>query len=348
VNEQVYIRDSIAYSNAGVVGFPGNTGNGIVVGCTSTGIIERCVAHDNGWLCDASEGPVGIWAYDSRYVTIQFNESYANRTGGGADGGGFDFDQNMAHSVIQYNYSHDNDGAGFLLAHGIDNHNFTNVTVRYNISENDGRKNGYGGIMVWGRVLSAEVHNNTVFMGAPPGGDPSVVLVVNWGIPASDVNALHFRNNILCTLDGVRLMNVSASQLAGAQDLLFQGNSYYSNGDPFKVEWGGTTYGDLSAWRDGTGQERIGAADTGYEVAPGLVSAGGGGTIGDATRLSTLSAYRLRVNAPMVDAGLDLSARFGVLPGPQDFYGNPLPQHGAYDIGAHEQPPAKGIIVKFR
>ena len=47
----------------------------------------------------------------------------------------------MKNSVMQYNYSHDNDGAGYLLAQFTYAREFTNNIVRYNISENDGRKN---------------------------------------------------------------------------------------------------------------------------------------------------------------------------------------------------------------
>jgi hypothetical protein len=95
-----------------------NSGSGIVLGSVNNATIERSLAYNNGWLCTAPEGPVGIWTYDSNNVTIQFNESHHNRTGGPADGGGFDLDQNTSNSRLQYNYSHDNEGAGFLLYTG--------------------------------------------------------------------------------------------------------------------------------------------------------------------------------------------------------------------------------------
>ena len=58
---------------------------------------------------------VGIWTYASNRVTIRSSESYGNRTGGHADGGGFDLDGGVTNSVIEYCYSHDNDGPGFLV-----------------------------------------------------------------------------------------------------------------------------------------------------------------------------------------------------------------------------------------
>src|SRR3712207_8524244 len=50
-------------------------------------------------------------------------------------------------SIMQYNYSHDNYGAGYLLARYSSAPAMSNLTIRYNISENDGRKNDYGGIL---------------------------------------------------------------------------------------------------------------------------------------------------------------------------------------------------------
>lgn len=82
----------------------------------------------------------GIWAWDSNNILLQFNESYANRTIG-VDGDGFDFDGGVTNSVMQYNYSHDNDAAGFLLAqYAFAPQAMKNIVIRYNISENDCRR----------------------------------------------------------------------------------------------------------------------------------------------------------------------------------------------------------------
>ena len=322
VHEDVYVGHCTAYNHAGIAGLTTNSGHGIVLGAVDGGTVERCVAHDNGSLCDASEGPVGIWAYDSTEVTIQHNESYHNRTGGSADGGGFDFDQNVSNSVLQYNYSHDNDGAGYLLCQSPANDNFTGNTVRYNISENDGQKNMFAGILTYGRVQSCDIYNNTVFT---PSNQAAVRLVT------SAYDDLRFHNNLLITENGVAL--VKTADTAGAT---FQGNNYYSSGDAFVINWGGTVYGSLAAWRAATGQEMLGGVDVGSSVDPMLTNPGGGGTVGNADLLATLDAYRLRGGSPMIDAGLDLFGLFGIGPAVRDYYGTPVPAGSACDVGAHE------------
>src|SRR5207237_1575928 len=115
-----------------------NSGSGIVVGNTARGTIENSVAHDNGWL---GTGSVGIWAYESRMIIIQHNESFNNRTAGPTDGGGFDLDGGMVDSVMQDNFSHGNDGAGFGLYQYRGASSWERNTVCRNLSLDDGRQN---------------------------------------------------------------------------------------------------------------------------------------------------------------------------------------------------------------
>ena len=65
------------------------------------------------------------------------------------DGDGFDFDGGCTHCLMQYNYSHDNQAAGFLVYTYKDApHQFANVVVRYNVSENDARRGDYAALHV--------------------------------------------------------------------------------------------------------------------------------------------------------------------------------------------------------
>jgi hypothetical protein len=92
-NEDIYIGHSIAYHNHGTPGLWHHTGSGIVIAGLTRGMIEYSEQYENGDLSDPyyTGGPVGIWAWDSDQVTIQFCKSHHMRTGNW-DGGGYDFD----------------------------------------------------------------------------------------------------------------------------------------------------------------------------------------------------------------------------------------------------------------
>ena len=331
-----YFGHLLSYNNSGVAGLTVNSGSGIVMGSVTGGVIERSVAHDNGWLCDAPEGPVGIWTYDSDGVVIQHNESYRNRTNGPADGGGFDLDQNTRNSVVQYNYSHDNDGAGFLLAHAPDNTNHSGNTVRYNVSENDARKNSAAAIVVWGRTIGAEIYNNSVYLTPSTTGALVALKVHNASIPTHDVKNVHIRNNTFYTTGGLKVLSVSAGQLSGAIDLRFEGNNYFAGSTAPTLLWGSTTYTGLATWRSATTQEMLSGVAVGSQIDPAFVSPGGGGTIGNADQLGNLTAYKLKATSPMVNTGLDLRQKFGTNVGPIDYYVGSIAFGAGFDVGAHE------------
>lgn len=304
----VHVHDSRAYENSGTGGYKGS---GIVLGHVNGGTIEYCVAYGNG---AAGNGGVGLWTYESNNIVIQFSESYDNRTSANHDGGGFDLDGGVTNSVMQYNHSHGNDGAGYLLVQ------FSGAspvlsgnTIRYNLSENDGRKNSFGGILVGNfgsGVENSEIYNNTVYMdsdGASGSPAPVVFLTATDGI--------HLRNNLFYAADGLNLVTIFGTQ-TGIQ---FQGNHYFSTGGSFVISWGGTGYGSLADFRAGTGMESLGGEDVGSSGDPivGLF-------------------YEPGAGSPLIDAGIDLSAEFGIEPGSRDYSGGVVPQGLFPDVGALE------------
>ena len=102
-------------------------------------------------------------------MTIQFCETYANKAKH-MDGDGFDLDQNTTDSVIQYCYSHDNYGAGYLLCHG-GTGTWNNNTVRFCVRQNDGYGGKMGGIHYYSAsrgLDNARVYGNTVFNSKAP------------------------------------------------------------------------------------------------------------------------------------------------------------------------------------
>ena len=333
VHRNVYVGQSSAFLNAGFAGLTYNSGNGITLSSVDGGTIERCVAHGNGWRSDASNGPVGIWTFDSNAVVIQLNESYNNRTGGTKDGGGFSLDNSTSNSVLQYNYSHDNAGAGYMLAHKWDDQVHSGNVIRYNISENDGMRNQYAALQTWGRIRNAHIHHNTVYLTYAHGAQRGIY-VRNRSIESQDPERLYFRNNVIQTKGGAALMTVDATAVDRAVDLRFEGNLYWSTGSAFKIYWNGTLYSSLAAWRSATGQERLGGADVGLSADPQLAAPGAGLDYNNANLIHDAWQYRLKATSPAIDAGVSLSA-LGVNNGGRDYFGAPAVLNRA-DVGAHE------------
>ncbi len=199
-HQDVYIGFCQVYQNEGLQGKKSHTGNGIVLAQVDVGTIEYCQAYENGRLNSSEEGgPVGIWTWDSNRVLIQCNESHHNRTDSGKDGGGFDLDGGVRNSIVQYNYSHDNEGAGFLLAQFEGARAFHSNVIRYNLSENDGRKNTYGGIHFWstganGGIQNTTIYQNKVITSESVNGNPAAVDCVSEGI-----HNIRFYNNTFIT-----------------------------------------------------------------------------------------------------------------------------------------------------
>jgi hypothetical protein len=167
-NQHIYIGYSKSYDNPGMLDKGIHSGSGIIIGDTDRAIIEHCEAFNNGSLNNYPKGgPIGIWAWDARAVTLQYNESHHNHSQT-IDGGGFDLDGGVTDSVMQYNYSHDNDGAGYLIAQFPGARPLRNNIIRYNISENDARNDlQHSPIHLWNGgsgIQRQKVYNNTLLL----------------------------------------------------------------------------------------------------------------------------------------------------------------------------------------
>ena len=219
-----------------------NTGNGIVLGSVDGGSIIGSRATGNGALCKAPEGPVGIWAYDARGIRIAYNNSDGNRTGGTADGDGFDLDQNVSGSVMEHNASAGNDGAGYLVYTGQSNNAQHDNTVRYNTSSNDAVKNSwYGGITVAGHLVHANVYGNRVTTAGSASHAPAVAI-------KTGVAAVQVTGNTLSAASGYGVVNGPALSRAA---VTFGSNTWSSAVQ--RVRWG-SLYASVAAWTKATSQ----------------------------------------------------------------------------------------------
>ena len=313
---RVAITGVMAYDNAGSpTNDAHNTGNGIVVGSVDTGRIALSTAYANGSRAgNKTEGPLGIWAYDSTHFTIEQNLSYNNQTLG-ADGGGFGLDQNTSDSVIQRNLSYGNAGEGILLIAQRSNQSNSRNTVRHNISINDSRNGFQGAISLvggaggggTGQINDARVYQNTVIVEQDAPRAPALLIV-------GTLENTAVVNNILAGP-----LSVANEQPAGGVRLL--GNNYSAKGPV--AEWGDEKLADLAQLRQVTGTEQLDGKATGLEGNPGLLNPAVPTNIGRATQLAGADGFIPRPDSPVISGGVPLSGAGIDDPG-DDFFGTSI------------------------
>ncbi|MFD2247910.1 T9SS type A sorting domain-containing protein [Pontibacter ruber] len=346
VHKNIYVGYCKSYNNSGLPDkWWNHSGSGITLGGISGALIEYCESYNNGWLNNYRDsGPIGIWGYNCNNLLIQFNESYYNKTNSVTDGGGFDLDGGCINCTLQYNYSHDNDGAGYVIAQYVNAPPMKAIVVRYNISENDARKNTYGSILIWssgasGGIAEAEIYNNTFFItpSNSKNGPPNAI----W-LSVDSTNKVNIRNNIFVTAGNVRLINKLRYS-----NVRFEQNNYWSLTKDFFILWEGKSYSSLEEWREATGQETLNGKPTGYSIDPELKDPGKGVTIGDPTKLYTLTGYELKESSGLIGKGLDLKKEFGIDIGKYDYFGNSLEGLEEFSIGAYQLVKTAPLPVTF-
>jgi hypothetical protein len=332
-----YAHTNVRISNVEAAGNTGdpkltrNSGSGIVVGSVDNGVVEYSTAHHNGALSDTIEGPAGIWTYDSTRVRIEHNLAYSNTTSE-ADGHGFDLDQNVSNSTLEYNLSYDNAGAGFMLFSNADNRTHRNNQVRFNVSVNDATASGfYGAITVFGGtkgpdsdtgVFDAQIYHNTVVTRARDGVIPPTVLVLG------KIRGIKVLNNVFVANTGAQLTRAKEFTPGG---ITFGGNVYHAErtGRPF--EWNGGLYSTLEAWRASTEQELLAGRPVGTETNPELRGLFSSPTsIRNASQLKDIN-LRLDNRSPLAGTGVDLDA-LKIDRGREDYFADELTK--SFDAGA--------------
>jgi hypothetical protein len=217
----LYIGYCVAENNPGCPLVRDNhSGNGILIGGVTSGVIEYCEAMDNGWdMPRDGNGPVGIWAYMCDSIIIQQCYSHHNKTStDGKDGGGFDLDGGVTNSIMQYNHSAWNEGAGYGLFQYAGAATWENNIVRYNTSLNDGSKNGHSGIYAWcdpaaTPMKGCSISNNIIISDQGHG--------VNF--EPGNYNGFNFENNIFA-------LTGPGDEFIGGEfkDAKFENNQYWS------------------------------------------------------------------------------------------------------------------------
>jgi hypothetical protein len=199
----------------------------------------------------------GLWGR-GKNMTIQHNEvAYTRLTNPvpytSMDSEAFDIDlSSPGYTIIQYNYSHDNQG-GFFLHMGDPGPNFTYGIVRYNISQNDG--NGFENRVFElhphpnGKVVPIYIYNNTIY------NDVKVGVLDRAG--GTGVHpGLEFRNNIFYS---------PAFQFDDQANIVYDHNLYYP-GPKAAVDSNGLVLNPLllAPGSGGSGIHTVG----GYKLSP--------------------------------------------------------------------------------
>lgn len=327
-HKNVRIINCVAHHNDGISGWKSHSGNGILSGQCENLVVQKCEAYENGknnTFADA--GPAGIWAWDSKNVLIEKCYAHHNRTTT-HDGGGFDLDGGVVNGIMQYNYSHDNDGPGFLVAQYTGARKMRNLAIRYNLSERDGR--GLG-ILVWsgdpaysGTAKNIDVYNNTVYTDSLKQTFANGVLCV-YNNPGA-IEKVRIANNIFIAAGLSQLLD-----LTECNGLKFYNNAYYTIGSPFKIKDKGVYYNTLTTWKNASGQEK----STGITLNPRLYKAGGQGNSATDSLLK-IKAYQLQTSSPLIGKGIKMdSLNFASQPH-TDFFGDSIHNGMTRSIGAHQ------------
>ncbi len=322
-SNNVIIRNATVY----------NTENdGIFLFSTNNGVIEHSVAWNTGKQpTEENHTPNGIWSWDCDNCMVQFNEAYESHSPTW-DGGGFDIDYYSHNTTVQYNYGHDNDAYCIGIFGGANDDVTTNNVFRYNICSNNIRgtdqkatRQGEIYITIWSRgsVADTYVYNNTIYFNPAQSslGPYYAINILNLWHGQSITNT-NIYNNILYAASPYL---VYVKDFVSSTRMDYNLYWYTGSGDPVFF-WGGKTYIGFSAFKTGSGQEAHGI------YADPLLNSPTYHDVGFPT-----TQFTLQSGSPAINAGADLVA-LGLVPsmGTRDFFGNPIPIGGAYDIGAHE------------
>lgn len=162
----------------------------------------------------------GIWPQSSNNCLIQYNEvAYCHKPEGCDDAQGIDVDLSCRDTIIQYNYTHDNEGGALLLCElntTKDKDNFRGTIYRNNLSINDGNVKGEV-IAIVGPVRGAKIINNTF---CTSGNVSKIIEIFPGGETAG--KDIEFSRNIMVSNGKDNIFN-----LLNAENFKFEDNLYW-------------------------------------------------------------------------------------------------------------------------
>lgn len=323
-----------AHDNYGDSSFmESHSGNGIVLGSIRNGLITHCRAWENGkWCRSPIAGPAGLWFWNSDSCAIEYSESHHNRRAGGVDGDGFDLDIRTTNSVIRYCYSHDNEGAGFLICNRPGYYgDFYNNRLCYNISIND-----RVGILLYGGMKNIFCYNNDVYQWEENSGDglPATALLQAFGL----ADKAGYSENVL-------VVNNIFSTRAAIPFLITESLPAARHGAPtFISNLFDTARGEGYFWHNDTGYTSRAAASWGDSAYFGPFAANRivhnvlphANVAGTLTHIDSMRAALAGYKADSILPGAQLEKYLLSSRGTHDFFGRPLQHCSAGMAGAYD------------
>ncbi|MCX7708971.1 MAG: right-handed parallel beta-helix repeat-containing protein [Clostridia bacterium] len=272
-------------------------GDGLVVTTCDAPLMEYNVVARPQRFTASDLYAVGMWPFGCYDAVLQYNEAFGNQTRN--DGMGFDLDFGNKRAILQYNYSHDNEG-GFVLVcsgPGVNEH----PVVRYNISQNDGCTDNSRIFQISGMgTKDCWVYNNTIYTAANPG----LAWMESKGVWQGTPELITFVNNIY----------VNRSTQPRINDIY----------EPAQMKIDRNSFFGMTPPADAANSIK---ADP-LLVKPGSGTTGGRIDLGE--KIGNADGYKLQAGSPCINAGISIENNGG-----KDYWGNGL-YNGAPDIGACE------------
>jgi len=278
-------------------------GDGIVIKQFDGALVEHNKIFRCRWKGTGGDNSAAIWPHSSDNVVMQYNEvAYTKNTSGANDGMSFDIDGNCKNTLMQYNYSHDNDGAFLLVISDAINSESVkcqNHIVRYNVSVNDGDKRKRL-IFLPSQIDNIQIYNNSFFNNR--GGNIEVFDINNAAGTPTNVN---FSNNIF-NFTGAAIGVLSKTSTVYSNACTFDNNVFYGNING---------YGNIANTNGLT-------PDPKYMNNNTLASIDGG-------NISYIDGYKLQSTSPALNAGKLISGNGGL-----DYWGKAVSASLVPTIGA--------------
>ncbi|MDZ4045444.1 MAG: right-handed parallel beta-helix repeat-containing protein [Rhodoglobus sp.] len=193
--------------------------DGITVRGARDVLIEHNVVEDAGQETSLAQNQpmaVGIWPAKTIDTLIQYNEVYRTQFNH-TDGQGYDVDLSSSNTTLQYNYSEENEGGFLLLMYSDVADIGENVTVRYNVSVNDGTAHEKGIFAFsYGVKPGTHIYNNTIWV--PEGSEADIMHCETCNVSS----AWSFRNNIVANFGSGEYGYPTANAV-------FDSNTFYGN-----------------------------------------------------------------------------------------------------------------------